>query len=495
MNIYFIYPLVNRRKGIDLRSHEPFPPLSLVYIATVLKQNGHNVKIGDRNTLLIKNNYDFDLTDKEVLEEIRSFRPQIVGFSATTPLMSDVIYFSKEVKKAFPAVINIIGGVHPTVVPEETLAACPDIDLLVEGEGEMTMLDIANRFPDFDLPGVWRRKGKDFCTAGKRGVIEDLDTIPVPDRSLLDMDFYTRSFQMRRFFGRHTSIFSSRGCYKRCHFCAGPLMFPGKVRYHSAERTVEEMEKVAEIYNVNHITFADDMFLAGAERAEAICEKIKKRRLHKRVKWICQIRADSAKLKILKLMKSAGCVMVECGFESGSQEELRRMNKNVDIKKYYEFADIVRKTGLTVRANMITNYLDQTEKDLMLSANFIKTVKPYYSIFHHFWALPGTYAYKELLKRNCKISWENCTNPGQNFSKMSAERHAELSAHIRTEIVDPLNRKNFIKYNIRRHPLLLCRFFFKMNFKKKIKVLFSYIFPNKPRGITMKEANLLSGPQ
>jgi len=464
MNVYLIYPLVIQK--IDRASHycHPFPSLGLVYIATALRRRGHNVKIADRNELLVKNNYDLAATDIGLLKAMSSFKPQIVGFSATTPLMYDVVHFSKEVKKALPDSVTIVGGAHPTAEPEETLANCPDIDLAVEGEGEMTMLDIVERFPDLNLPGVWRRANNGFHAIGKRELIQDLDTIAMPDRDLLNMGFYTKVVQERHLLGRHTTIFTSRGCFGRCNFCAGPLMFPGKVRYHSPDYVADEIERIVGAYQIDYLYFADDMFLANLERTRLVCEKIKERRLHRKVRWVCQLTAHLSNVEVLKMMKDAGCVLVECGFESGSQEELDRMNKNISIKKYYEFAKAAHEAGLNFRANMIKGYIDQSEDDFVLSADFIKSVRPYFTNFNNFWPLPGTSAYKELLKRGYKISWQDCTDFTQNFTKMPSERFTELTHKIQKYIVGPLNKRNFTRYHLRNHPFLFAKLVYNKNF-------------------------------
>lgn len=468
-NVYLIHPLVIQR--VDRWSHtcHPFPAIGLVYIATVLRNNGHKVEIADRNELLVKNNYDFASMDKELLEKIRSFRPQIVGFGATTPLMYDVVHFSKIIKEAFSDVVTVVGGPHPTAEPKETLMRCPDIDLAVEGEGEQTMLDMANLFPRFDVPGVWSRKDKDFYTPARRELIQDLDTLPMPDRSLLNMDFYLKGTEERHLFGRHTTIFSSRGCIKRCHYCAGPVMFPGKVRYHSPGYVIEEMEKIVGSYRVDYIYFADDMFLSNEERVKSVCELIKKRNLHRKVKWICQLTTAAAKPDILKLMKSAGCILIECGFESGSQEELDRMNKKVSVAKHYEAAEAAHRVGIKFRANMIKGYVDQTEKDFIMSANFIKTVRPYFTHFSPYLPLPGTHSYRELLNRGYKIDWYECANPTQNFTKMSTQRFAELTHEIQKNIVGPLNKRNFKRYHLRHHPISFCKLYYRKNLRAVLK--------------------------
>lgn len=419
------------------------------------------MEIADRNELLIKNNYDFFVADKELLDKIRSFKPQIVGFSATTPLMYDVVHFSREVKRESPGIVTVVGGAHPTAEPKETLMQCPDIDLVVEGEGEATMLELASSFPNSNVVGVWCRNGNGFYVTGNRQLIKDLDTLPIPQRSLMNMEFYTRPYINREFFGRHATIFSSRGCGRKCYFCAGPIMSQGKIRFNSPDYVIEEMEQICSLYKVNYIYFADDMFLANRDRLESICNKIKKKKLHKKVKWICQLTAASAKLELLRLMKNAGCVLIECGFESGSQEELDRMNKNVSIDKYFEFAKLAHMAGIRFRANMIKGYFDQTEKDFILSVDFIKTIKPYCTYFNQFWPLPGTNAYKELLMRGYKISWQDCTDFLQNFTKIPTQKFLELSQRTEKEILEPLNKTNFRKYHLVYHP----KFYFEKTMK------------------------------
>ncbi len=467
MKILLIYPLVIQRSDRASHAFHPFPSLGLAYIAAVLQKHGYSVEIADRNQILVKCAYDFALADKTLLEQIRNFQPNIIGFSATTPLMYDIIYFSKKIKTIFPGIITIIGGAHPTAEPAETLKACPDIDLVVEGEGEMTTLDIVKNFPLRNIAGVWTRNGNGFYTAGKRGLIQNLDALPMPNRDLLNMEFYTKPTEERHLFGRHTTVFTSRGCFGRCNFCAGPLMFPGKIRYHSTDYVISEIEQIVSKYKVDYIYFADDMFLTSPDRAQDICMAIKRKKLHKKVKWICQISAVSVKPDMLKLMKETGCVLIECGFESGSQAELDRMNKKVSVDKYYELAGIAHKIDLNFRANMIKGYVNQTEEDFILSGEFIRKIKPYFTNFNNFWPLPGTVAYKDLLKRGYNITWQDCTDFMQNFTKMNDVRFADLTHHIHKNIVRPLNRYNFKKYHILHHPVYFLRHIYRKNITRK----------------------------
>ena len=158
MNVSLVYPLLCKERAVADPNKQYWPPLGLAYIAAVLRENGHAVQIIDRDLLLRKNNLAFEKTDRDTEELIANFNSQIVGFSATTPNISDVNSFSMNLKNIFPEMKTIIGGPHCAGEPTLTLEICRGIDILVRGEGEMIMLDIANGINTETISGITYRK-------------------------------------------------------------------------------------------------------------------------------------------------------------------------------------------------------------------------------------------------------------------------------------------------------------------------------------------------
>lgn len=456
MNIVLIYPLLSRQRSAVDENKQYWPPLGLAYIASALERQGHKVRIIDRDALLHKHSLSFSKADEETLRLIKDFHPDLVGFSATTPNMSDVFQQARTIKDSFPGVKIIVGGPHPTGEPEATLRLSQgSIDALCLGEGELTMLDIAAGKSFSEVKSLSFIRDGLLVSTQERPLIPDIDELPLPARHLLDMEFYSRPsrFTSRNLNLRTTSIFTARGCPYRCNFCAGPLVFSGRVRFHSPQRVIAEVEHIIRDYAIEALYFAEDMFLSDKERAYKLLTLFRDRGIHKKIKWFAQVRTNMADEELLKFMKSSGCSGVEYGFESGSQRILERMNKRSTVGENLRAARITRKVGLRYQANIIVGYPGETRQDFYDTISFLKKIQPSNIGFNIFMPLPGTAEYARL-KKEGRISydWENVGNPegsGVNYTAMSDKEFKQAYSQARLKIVLPLNLKNFITDNIK----------------------------------------------
>jgi len=461
MNISLVYPLLSRGRAVADPNKQYWPPLGLAYIASVLRENGHSVQIIDRDLLLRKNNLDFDKVDRATEELITKFNSHVVGFSATTPNVSDVNTFSANFKKRFPEVRTVIGGPHATGEPVQTLELCGGIDIVARGEGEMTMLDIANNVDTEKIAGITYREGAGTIVSNPdRQLIESIDSLPYPARDILDMQYYTRPsrYISRNLSLRTTHIFTSRGCPYNCHYCAGPLIGRRKVRYHSSQRVISEIEELINKYAVEAIYFAEDMFLSSKKRAIEILTLFKEHGLHKKIVWIAQISTKVAEPELLSMMKDAGCVQVEYGFESGSQRVLDLMDKKTNVERNLVVAQMTKNSGLRFQGNFIVGYPGETEEDFKKTVSFIKKARPNTVSLNLFMPLPGTEIYKKL-KAEGKLHANiddvgNIEMPQVNYADMSSNTFQKLYLKTRLTVILPMNIVNFLKDNI-NNPLRL----------------------------------------
>lgn len=461
MKISLIYPLLSKERSRVDENKQYWPPLGLAYIAAVLKKEGHKVQILDRDYILRKHGFDFKKTDEYTLRRIKEFETEIVGFSATTPNISDVNWFSKMVKDINSRIITVIGGPHCIGEPEDTLEICGGIDMLVRGEGEMAMLDIARGITAKDIAGLsYRSQGKTIISNQDRPLIESLDDLPFPARHLLDMAYYTRPsrFISRNLSLRTTHIFTARGCPYNCYYCAGPLMGRRRVRYHSPQRVFLEIAELIGRYSVEAIYFADDMFLSNKERAREIMDLFIQYGINKKIVWMAQVNPKAVDTELLSNMKKAGCVHVEYGFESGSQRILNLMNKNTDVEQNKNIAAFTKKSGLRFQGNFIVGYPGETEEDFDKTVSFIKETRPNNISLNLFMPLPGTQIYKRLKEEGRPVSnWNDLGNPEApyiNYADMPQAHFEKLYFNAKLKVVLPLNLTYFLKDNI-RHPLRL----------------------------------------
>jgi len=460
MNVTLVYPLLSRQRSRVDENKQYWPPLGLAYIAAVLRQHGHHVQILDRDYIMRKHNFDFEATDTATLDRIRDFSSDIVGFSATTPNVSDVDAFSRKVKAANSRITTVIGGPHCVGEPEDTLRICSAVDLLARGEGEMIMRAIADGKDVTGIPGLTYRRNNGFASNEDQPLIESLDSLPMPARDLLDMKFYTRPsrFISRNLSLRTTHIFTARGCPFNCSYCAGPLMGKRKVRYHSPQRVVDEISELIDTYAIEAVYFAEDMFLSNKKRAIEMANLFMERGIHKKIVWMAQVATNVVDDELLTTMKNAGCVHVEYGFESGSQRILGLMNKSTNVEKNKRAALLTRKHGFRFQGNFIVGYPGETRDDFGKTLDFIKEVKPNNVSMNLFMPLPGTQIYQQLKKeQRLQMSWDDLGNPEApqiNYADMPGAEFEKLFFKAKLFVVLPLNLMYFLKDNI-GHPVRL----------------------------------------
>lgn len=382
MNVVLLNPLSNF--GV-----EPYgqPPLGLGYIASNLKAHGHKVKIIDRP--VIKHFHNEDL-DKITLAACK--QADLIGISCISDQFLDTKRVVDGLKK-FKGKI-IIGGCHPTALPDETLNYIPRIDGVVVGEGEEAMLNIANGIPLEKIPEVYTKKK---CNT-KHGCITNLDSVPSIDYNLFNMNYYTTKVAtfISYVVTSGVAMVTSRGCIGRCKFCACPLMHK-TIRFHSPERTIENIEHVRS-FGVNTVSFVDEMFAANKSRVEKICNMmIQKKWPEQGFRWTCNLRVDYVDSKLIGLMKKAGLFYLIFGLESGSNRMLEKMGKNATVEQALKAIKIVREHKIAINSTFIIGLPEETEEDLKKTYDFIKKIDIQVAPVTTLMVLPGC-EYFDIIK-------------------------------------------------------------------------------------------------
>lgn len=461
MRISLIYPLLSKERSRIDQNKQYWPPLGLAYIAAYLEKDGHDVNIIDRDLILRKNKLDFDFTDKETIKSLTDFKSDIVGIGLTTPNVSDAKNVLSLIKNSDPQILTVIGGPHCTSEPLLTMEICKDADVLVKGEGEMTLSELASKMNFKDIDGIVYRDRDRIIENQSKPLISDIDDLPLPARHLLDMEFYLRPsrFISRNLNLRTTTIFTARGCPYKCHYCAGPLVGGGKVRFHSPEKVIFEISELIKNYKIEAVFFAEDMFLANKKRAIRIFDLMKENNIHKKIVWMAQISTNVVDEDYLRLMKSAGCVHVDFGFESGSQRMLELMNKKSDVNKNLEAAKTARKVGIGFEGYFIAGFPGERVEDFEATIEFIKKVKPSHTSLNIFMPLPGTFICKKLKSENKEmIPWDSFGDPDApqiNYADMSEDTFKYLYDRARLKVILPLNLYFYIKDNLKNPVRLL----------------------------------------
>jgi anaerobic magnesium-protoporphyrin IX monomethyl ester cyclase len=396
--------------------HYQSPLIGVAYIAAVLEEKGFEVTVID--CPLLNMNYE------GLKQEIIRFKPDMVGITSVTVTFSSAVQAAHVVKEVYPRVLVVLGGPHVTVLDEQTVNEHPDVDVVVRGEGEATMLELAELVAKSNLKNLRDVKGITFRKNGKivrtddRDFIQNLDQLPHPAYKYFPLEKY-------RLFGKLIlPITTSRGCFANCSFCLAPRMAGRAFRARSPKNVVDELELFKNLYKPDAFTFHDETFTTDNERAINICEEIKRRKIG--IPWDCSTRVDRISEDVLVNMKLAGCQLVSFGAESGSQEILNAMRKGTTVEQNERAIKWVKKAGMTVTVSMIIGYPGETKETLEQTLNFIRKTQP--DDVHLSLATP--YPGIELNKVVKDLGWEMCEDWSQCDMQAQVFKNPLLSVDL-----------------------------------------------------------------
>ena len=398
------------------RSHN----LGLGYIAAYLERAGHRVKIidalekeGIKNLNKVSSGtadlYQVGLSYDQIVERIPKQTDYIgitVPFTSYALILKEL---ARNIRKRYPEITIIAGGVFPSTLPEKAMA-CADIDYAVCGEGEETLLKIVSGMKPEKIKGVaFRENGKPIIH-GTSELIGNLDEIPFPARNLLPMDEYLYFTPRDKTHKRTVSLITSRGCPYDCNFCSVHCIYGYKWRARSPENVLAEIRQLIKEYDIEHIQFEDDNLTLNKERAEKIFEGMLS--LSKKVTWSSPngIRVDTLDYLLLKKMKKSGCNSLCIGVESGHPEILKAMNKNIDLNKVMDIAKVCRELKIYLSVFFIIGYLGETEKHFKETLRYAARLRRSGVRFCHFFPIrtyPGTQLFDYCRKNNLLLDEEN----------------------------------------------------------------------------------------
>lgn len=350
------------------------PPLGLLYIAAVLEKDGHEVRVVPTDIL--------EWSWSRIRDEIRLFRADVIGVTATTENRFQSFRLIKEAKKAHPKALTVLGGPHASMAGEDCLEHIQELDIVVKGEGEMTMLELCQEFErDRDLPnlhtiaGLVMRDNDKIQSTPLRMPIQDLDSLPYPAFHLVPFEKYNFVFEVPGE-GKLPAInmMTSRGCPFNCSFCATPINWGRTVRMRSPQNVIKEIEFLKDKYNIQVIFFFDDTFNANPKRAEHICDLIIERNLN--IYWKCDVRMDILQRPLLTKMKRAGLFHLSFGLEAGS-ERIRNdiVNKKVDLKDFQHMVEWCQELDVIPNAFFIFSHPTETWEEAQETIQIIEMYK------------------------------------------------------------------------------------------------------------------------
>lgn len=308
------------------------------------------------------------LTLDEAMDRLRAIEPSFAGFTVTTLTTLPAHRLARALKAEFPNAKAVVGGPHPTALPEGTLERCPSFDACALHEGERTVLDllaaIENGEGDFGaVKGLaYRAADGEIRRTPPQPAFTDLDSLPFPAWDLLNEfpeKYSPGYFKVRQM--PSTSFVSSRGCPFECSFCDTGV-FGQKIRAHSAEYMADLFEYLNRQFGIRDVTFEDDTFMVYRKNVERFCELLIERKLG--MTWACNSRVNLAKPELLKLMRRAGCWHISYGVETGSQEILDHESKKLTLAQIEEGIVNTARSGIHAKGFFIVGHARETQETL-----------------------------------------------------------------------------------------------------------------------------------
>jgi radical SAM superfamily enzyme YgiQ (UPF0313 family) len=398
--------------------------LGISYVAAACAAAGAEVAIFD----YIVSQY----SPEKLRDDIDSFNPDIVGATAVTMNFITAARIVQEAKQYKPSLVTMMGGPHVTFDIEGTLNSYPEIDIILMGEGEETLMELLPLITDkrtwAGIKGIaFRSKGETIITE-PRPPIEDLDSLPLPARHLLPMSRYQA-------LGYPVSIITSRGCPNRCIFCLGRKMVGYKVRYRSPAKVVDEIEHILS-YGVDRINIADDIFTANKQRVKELCNEITRRGIT--FGWSAFSRVNTVDKETLQIMSDAGCDSISFGIESGNSEMLKRVRKGITLDQARNAIRYCKEVGIGAHASFMVGLpgeTHQTMEDSRIFGDELDIVHGY----HLLAPFPGTTVRENIDEYDLEI----LTN---DWDRYDANR-----AIVRTSALNPEEMNNFVEsFNARQ---------------------------------------------
>lgn len=440
------------------------PPLGILYLAGYLENHSqHKISVIDAQVE--------KLSYQELKQRIEKISPDIIGITAMTFTLIDVIKTVALVKEINPRVKVILGGPHAHIYPKETLQL-DGVDFVVMGEGEKALLELIN---NIDQPNQLKDINNLAYKSNDQIVInkiteynKNLNELPFPARHLVP---YKRYRSILSGDNAITTMFTSRGCPYRCAFCDRPNM--GKIfRSRSAENVVNEMEKCLEM-GIDEIFIYDDTFTVDKQRVINICDEIIKRNL--KFTWDVRARVDTVNEEVLRKLKQAGCVRIHYGVESGTEKILKVLNKGIHLDQVVKVFNLTKKIGISTFAYFMVGCPTETKENILETIKFAKKLNTDYVQITLFTPFPATKIYNDALKQGIIKNdyWlEFAKNPNSDFKTPYWDQ--ELSQEELFNLINLAYRQFYLRPSFIIKSILDLKSI--NDFKKKAKAGFKIVF-------------------
>jgi anaerobic magnesium-protoporphyrin IX monomethyl ester cyclase len=409
--------------------HPQFPPLGLAYMAAVLEQNDFEVRIFDCPVC--------EINHEQLKSELSSFQPMIVGIGSMTPTIESALKSARVTKEVCPDAKVLMGGPHATFADTQILTDEKAVDIIVRGEGEETLLELAKQSPELnnisEIKGITFRKDKEIIQAPTRPFIQNLDALPRPAYKYIPIEKYWIA-------GRKLlPIITSRGCPFQCPFCVASEMFGARFRARNPKSVLDELEWLRDEYGAEGVAFQDDTFTFDRKRAMEICDGMIERKIN--LPWGCGTRADVVTKEVLAKMSKAHCNETMFGVESGCQRMRDTLKKRVSTVQCENAVRWAKEAGMFVTVSVILGYPGETKETLQETLEFVRRVEPDDVWLCHATPYPGTDLRALVESNGWKMSndWKlyNTMNPIFEDPNLPAKEIAQMRRSFYNKFYSP----------------------------------------------------------
>lgn len=399
-------------------------PLNIGYLASVLEKNGYSVEIYCMDV--------YHYTNKDLTKKLDENEYKLIGLNfLASRFRETIIDLCRTINEHKKNAWFVIGGHCASAIPEYILEKTR-CDIIVVGEGEETILNII--------------KDKENNILNKHIIysepIKDLDSIPYPAWHLFPMDIYTTNIV---FFGmekgdKSFQMITSRGCINNCSFC---YRIRKGIRLRKLEDVMHELKILNERYGINVIRFQDELFLISKKRIFEFADLLKKNNL--KIKFTANARVDTLDEETIILLKEIGCILLNIGFESSSQEVLNHIKKNTTVEQNENILKICKKVGIGYGLNFIFGYPEDTEETLRNNAKLIKEYNTYMQLrtIRPVTPYPGCELYYEAISKGLLKDDDDFFNKFKNsdlitvnFTRYTDDECYKMLFDINIELID-----------------------------------------------------------
>lgn len=428
------------------------PDLGLLYLGTALRGEGFDVTILD----CPKEKFSF----KDFKAFIQDGNYDVVGFRCYSRDHNYVNHHINIVRQVNPSALTLIGGPHPSALPEFVLGSMPNLDFAWKAEAEEGLPDLLHYFAKYGrdiagsllegVPGlVWRSRSTGSTVINTPSFGKDLDSYGIPAWDLVDPESYPGAI-----WDEHYPILTTRGCPYPCTYCNTPGLSGRKLRHRSVGHVIEELRLLKNRYGVRRFSIVDDEFTLNKHYATRFSEALANANLN--LKWDCPVgvRLDSLYPELLETMEAAGCENLAVGIESGNERIQELIKKKVTVETIRKKAAMISGcSNIQIVGYFMIGFLDETEKEINDTIKLASELGLRRANFNVVIPIPGTALFDEVVEQGLlkveEINWDTLTSDQIAFKRrhltgkrlLQLQRHAYLRFYGRPRIIWDMTRE------------------------------------------------------